>query len=48
VLLTTDEIRLQYSRYNSSATQTKEVQAIFGAMLDAIEKKPQRMAKAQQ
>ena len=24
VLLTTDEIRLQYSRYNSSATQTKD------------------------
>ena len=46
VLLTTDEIRLQYGRYNSSATQSKEVQAIFGAMLDAIEKKPTRMAKA--
>ena len=47
VLLTTDEIRLQYSRYNSSATQTKEVQAIFGAMLDAIEKKSPRVAKAE-
>ena len=48
VLLTTDEIRLQYSRYNSSATQTKDVQAIFGAMLDAIENKSPRMAKAEQ
>ena len=47
VLLTTDEIRLQYSRYNSSATQTKEIQAVFGAMLDAIEKKSARVAKAQ-
>ena len=47
VLLTTDEIRLQYSRYNSSATDTKEVQAIFGAMLDAIEKKSPRVAKAE-
>ncbi len=48
VLLTTDEIRLQYGRYNSSATQSKDVQAIFGAMLDAIEKKPTHMAKADQ
>ena len=48
VLLTTDEIRLQYSRYNSSATQTEDVQAIFGAMLDAIENKSPRMAKAEQ
>jgi len=48
MLLTTDEIRLQYSRYNSSATQTKDVQAVFGAMLDTIESKSPRMAKAEQ
>jgi len=47
VLLTTDEIRLQYGRYNSSANATKEVQAIFGAMLDAIESKTPRVAKSQ-
>ena len=47
VLLTTEEIRLQYGRYNSSATQPKEVQAIFGALLDTIEKKSPRMAKVE-
>ncbi len=48
VLLTTDEIRLQYRRYNSSVTQSKEVQAVFGSMLDTIEKKTTHMAKADQ
>ena len=47
VLLTTDEIRLQYGRYNSSATQSKDVQGVFGAMLDAIENKSPRVANAQ-
>ena len=39
VLLTTDEIEQQYERYNSSATEPKEVQAVFGSLLDSIESK---------
>lgn len=43
LLLTTDEIRLQYQRYNSSAAETKDVQAVFGGILDAIEKKAPKL-----
>ena len=39
LLLTTDEIEQQYERYNSSVTEPKEVQAIFGSLLDSIESK---------
>ena len=37
ILLTTDEILLQYNRYNASRTQPKETQQLLGSVLDIIE-----------
>ena len=37
ILLTTDEIMLQYNRYNASETQPKETQQLLGSVLDIIE-----------
>ena len=37
VLLTTDEIMLQYNRYNSSETLPKATQQVLGSLLDIIE-----------
>jgi len=37
LLLTQDEILLQYDRYNRSATLDRETQRVLGAVLDAIE-----------
>jgi len=37
ILLTTDEIILQYNRYNASRTQPKETQQLLGSVLDIIE-----------
>ena len=37
ILLTTDQIRLQYNRYNSSETQPKATQQLLGSVLDVIE-----------
>jgi hypothetical protein len=39
VLLSTEEIALQYDRYNASETATADVQEILGSLLDALEKK---------
>jgi len=36
-LLTVSEIDLQYDRYNASESQSKEIQEIFGRVLDIIE-----------
>ncbi len=38
-LLTTDQIRQQYDRYNASESATAEVQKLMGQLLDAIEKR---------
>jgi len=37
ILLTTDEIMLQYNRYNSSENQPKVTQQLLGSVLDVIE-----------
>ena len=37
VLLTADEIMLQYNRYNSSETQPRATQELLGSVLDVIE-----------
>ena len=37
IMLTTDEILLQYNRYNASHTQPKETQQLLGSILDIIE-----------
>ena len=37
ILLTSDEIMLQYDRYNSSETQPKATQQLLGSVLDIIE-----------
>ncbi len=37
ILLTTDEILLQYNRYNASETQPKETQQLLSSVLDIIE-----------
>jgi len=37
LLLTTDQILLQYDRYQQSAQLDRETQAVFGAILDTIE-----------
>ena len=37
ILLTTDEILLQYNRYNASQSQPKETQQLLGSVLDIIE-----------
>ncbi|MBN2024590.1 MAG: hypothetical protein JW809_17555 [Pirellulales bacterium] len=37
ILLTTDEILLQYARYNQSAQADADTQAVLGGILDAIE-----------
>jgi CheY-like chemotaxis protein len=39
VLLSTQEIALQYDRYNVSETASAEVQALLGQILDVLEKK---------
>lgn len=41
VLLSTEEIALQYDRYNASETATAETQQVLGQLLDTLEKKPQ-------
>ena len=38
-LLTTEEIRQQYDRYNASESQPAEVQKLMGTILDAIERR---------
>ena len=42
ILLTTDQIRRQYDRYNLSATAPEETQAVLGRLLDAIERKTEK------
>lgn len=37
ILLTTDEIMLQYNRYNSSEAEPKDTQQLLGSVLDIIE-----------
>jgi hypothetical protein len=37
LLLTRDEILMQYDRYNASATRDQQTQQVLGAMLDSIE-----------
>ena len=37
ILLTTDEILMQYNRYNASQAQPKETQQLLGSVLDIIE-----------
>lgn len=39
ILLTTDQLRRQYDRYNLSATAPEETQAVLGRLLDVIERK---------
>ncbi|QDV76416.1 hypothetical protein [Botrimarina mediterranea] len=39
ILLTTDQIRRQYDRYNLSASAPEETQAVLGRLLDVIERK---------
>jgi hypothetical protein len=41
VLLSTEEIAIQYDRYNASETATADVQALLGGLLDTLELKPQ-------
>jgi hypothetical protein len=41
VLLSTEEIALQYDRYNSSETASADVQELLGSLLDTLELKPQ-------
>jgi hypothetical protein len=38
VLLSTEEIALQYDRYNASETATADVQQLLGSLLDVLEK----------
>lgn len=45
VLLTAEEMALQYDRYNASETATAEVQEVLGRILDILESKPQAAAK---
>jgi hypothetical protein len=37
VLLTTDQILMQYDRYNASETADADTQRVLGSLLDAIE-----------
>jgi hypothetical protein len=37
VLLTTDQILLQYNRYNASETADADTQRVLGSLLDTIE-----------
>ena len=37
ILLTSDEILMQYNRYNASRTQPKETQLLLSSVLDIIE-----------
>jgi hypothetical protein len=39
ILLTTEEIRRQYDRYNQSEKAEKETQKILGEILDGLESK---------
>ena len=39
VLLSSEEIALQYDRYNASETASADVQQLLGRMLDILEKK---------
>jgi hypothetical protein len=41
VLLSTEEIALQYDRYNASETASAETQQVLGQVLDTLELKPQ-------
>jgi hypothetical protein len=41
VLLSTEEIAIQYDRYNASETASADVQELLGALLDTLELKPQ-------
>jgi hypothetical protein len=45
VLLTTEEIRRQYDRYNASETADAATQQLLGGVLDTIEKKSGQRAK---
>ena len=45
VLLTTDEIRIQYDTYNASESADAETQKLLGSVLDTIEKKSRQKAE---
>ncbi len=46
ILLTTDQIRRQYDRYNASAEADAQTQKVLGSLLDAIEAPTQPVAAA--